>query len=59
MKKYEVIATQVDGNKSRVIHKEFYDVDEMGEYVDDICINDDRTVSCSVYKNGLLMYDVL
>ena len=59
MTKYEVITTQVDGSKGRVIHKEFYDAEEMAKYVEDICVYDDRTVHCSIYKNGLLMYDAL
>lgn len=58
MKKYEVITTQVSNNKARVIHEEFYDIDLVWEYVDYIC-DDNRTVSCSIYKNGCLMMDVL
>lgn len=56
---YEVITTQVDGNKARVIHEEFNDYDVARQYADDICLNDNRTVSCSLYKNNLLVMDIL
>lgn len=59
MIKYEVITTQVSGNKARVIHEEFDDYDVAREYADDICLNDNRTVNCSIYKNGFLIMDVL
>lgn len=61
MKMYEVVATQLDGNKGRVVHEEFDDYDVARQYADDICLNDNRTVSCSIYKgeNRVLVIDVL
>ena len=58
MKKYEVITTQVNRNKARVIHEYFEDYEVARAYADDICW-DNRTVSCSIYKNGFLVMDVL
>lgn len=59
MKKYEVITTQVSNNKARVIHEEFNDYDTARQYADDICLNDNRTVSCMIYENNILVMDVL
>jgi len=59
MTKYEVITAQVSNNKTRVIHEEFNDCDVARQYADDICSNDNRTVSCSLYKGNLLIMDVL
>lgn len=59
MKKYEVITTQQSKDKARVIHEYFDDYEVARQYADDICLNDNRTVSCSIYKNGFLVMDVL
>lgn len=58
---YEVITTQVSGDKGRVIHKEFNDFEIARQYAHDICVDDNRTVSCSIYKgeNRCLVMDVL
>lgn len=59
MKEFEVITTQQAKDKARVIHEYFDDYDTARVYADDICINDYRTVKCSIYKNGFLVIDVL
>ena len=61
MKQYEVIITQEANGKARVIHEEFDDYDVARHYADDICLNDNRTVKCSIYKgeNRFLVIDVL
>lgn len=59
MKTYEVITTQESNGKARVIHKEFDDCAVARTYADDMVLNDNRTVRCSIYKNGCLMMDVI
>ena len=59
MGKYEVVTTQVSGSKGRVIHEEFDDYEVARQYAEDICLNDERTASCSIYKNDILVIDVL
>jgi hypothetical protein len=59
MKKYEVITTQISENKGRVIHEYFDDYDVARQYAHDISVYDNRTVSCSIYKNNILVMDVL
>jgi hypothetical protein len=58
MKKYEVITTQINENKGRVIHEYFDDYDVARQYANDIC-DDLRTIHCSIYKNDILIMDVL
>lgn len=59
MKKYEVITTQQDSGKARVIHELFDDYDVARQYAEDICLNDNRTVKCSIYQGNILVIDVL
>lgn len=59
MKNYEVVTTQQSNGKARVIHEYFEDFDLARVYADDICLNDNRTVSCSIYKGSFLVMDVL
>lgn len=58
-KMYEVITTQQANGKARVIHEYFDEFDVARTYADDICLNDNRTVQCSIYKNNFLVMDVL
>lgn len=57
--KYEVITTQQGKGKARVIHEHFDDYDVARQYAHDICVDDYRTVKCSIYKNSCLIIDVL
>ena len=59
MKNYEVITVQQSGSKARVIHEYFNDYEAARAYAHDICVNDFRTVQCSIYKNNCLVMDVL
>jgi hypothetical protein len=59
MKQYEVITTQQDKGKARVIHECFSDYEVARRYAEDICLNDNRTVKCSIYQNDILVIDVL
>ena len=59
MKDYEVVTTQQSEGKARVIHEYFDDYDVARQYADDISINDNRTVRCSIYKRNILVMDVL
>lgn len=59
MQEYEVITTQQNKGKARVIHEYFNDYDLARQYAHDICVNDNRTVSCSIYKGIVLVMDVL
>ncbi len=59
MKTYEVITTQESNGKARVIHRKFDDCAVARTYADDMVLNDNRTVRCSIYKNGCLMMDVI
>lgn len=61
MKKYEVVLVQESGGKARVVHKEFDCWEVARSYADEICLSDNRVVSCSIYKgeNRCLVMDVL
>lgn len=59
MKRYEVITTQEANGKARVIHEEFDDYEVARQYAHDICVNDNRTVACSIYDGNILVIDVL
>lgn len=59
MKQYEVITTQQSNGKARVIHEYFNDYDVARQYAHDICVKDNRTVRCSIYKGIVLVMDVL
>ena len=59
MKNYEVVVTQQSGNKARVIHEHFDDYDVARQYADDMVLEDNRTVACSIYKGAFLVMDVL
>ena len=58
---YEIVTVQETNGKARVIHKEFNDYEAARQYAEDICLNDNRTVRCSIYKgeNRCLVMDVL
>lgn len=56
---FEVITTQQNKDKARVIHEYFNDYEVARQYAHDICLNDNRTVKCSIYKKGFLIMDVL
>ena len=57
MAKYEVVVTQRKEDKGRVIHMEFSTWERARDYADDMVVNDNRTVSCSIYKNNCLLSD--
>ena len=59
MKNYEVITTQQSKGKARVIRECFDDYDVARQYAHDMCLNDSRTVSCSIYRGNILVMDVL
>lgn len=59
MKSYEVITAQQDGVKGRVIHEQFETYEEAYDYAFDISVYDSRTRRCSIYKNNILVMDVL
>ena len=59
MKTYEVEVVQQSNERGRVIHEFFNDYELARNYADDIVLNDNRTVRCSIYKNGFLVMDVL
>lgn len=59
MKPYEVVTTQIKEDKGRVIHEYFDTFEKANEYANDICVNDSRTIKCSIYKNNILVMDVL
>lgn len=48
--KFEVITTQQDGTKCRVVHKEFDFFGDALEYAHEIS-DDIRTTTCSIYKH--------
>jgi hypothetical protein len=60
--KFEVITTQQDGTKCRVVHKEFDFWGDALEYANEIG-DDIRTVTCSIYKHidskAFLVMDVV
>lgn len=59
MKDFEVITVQENMGKARVIHEYFNSWETARSYADDICLNDYRTEKCSIYKNNILVMDVL
>ena len=61
MKEYEVVLVQESSGKARVVRKEFDCWEAARSYAHEICLEDNRVVSCSIHKgeNRCLVMDVL
>ena len=56
--KYEIITVQQKDEKVRVIHQFFDKYDTAREYADRVCKNT-KTTKCSMYRNDILIMDIL